>query len=47
MLLLKELTPPPVGPGRATIDLEARIKVRVGGIEPTLTYKQINVSGLL
>ena len=32
------------GCGVATVDLNARIKVRVGGTEPILVYKQWNVT---
>jgi len=47
LMLLKDMTPPPVGPGFSTVDLNARIKARVGGAEPILVYKQVNVTAAL
>lgn len=45
--LLKQISPPPVGEGSAMINLDARIAARVGGVEPTLVYRQSNVTCLL
>eukprot|EP00967_Tisochrysis_lutea_P121232 scaffold199577_cov31-Tisochrysis_lutea.AAC.1 len=52
LLLLKDINPigceeSDTGCGVATVDLNARIKVRVGGTEPILVYKQWNVTGCL
>jgi len=49
LLLLKDINPigceeSDTGCGVATVDLNARIKVRVGGTEPILVYKQWNVT---
>jgi hypothetical protein len=45
--LLHDIAPQPAGKGVAYVDLNARIHARVGGAEPILVYRQVNVSAQL
>lgn len=52
IMLLKDLAPVGCeagvdGCGLASVDLNARLRVRIGGVEPILVYKQYNVSVML